>query len=300
MDEFIKQARPIVQRALGEDIGDGDVTSLATIADGTAGKGRFLAKTSGIIAGLEVVGLTCHLVTDQSRFSSCVEEGAWVDAGAVVATAAGPIQALLTAERVALNFLQRMSGIATLTRRYVEATKGAQAVILDTRKTAPGLRLFDKRAVALGGGRNHRFGLFDMALIKDNHIAAAGGITPAVSRVRAYDDRCRPIEVEVMNLTQLEEALTLNVDRILLDNMTTEQIAEAVRISAGRTPLEASGGVNLESVAAIAATGVDYISVGALTHSAPALDISFDLIDDRDDWAAVGAHKRRLYTRNHQ
>ena len=189
---------------------------------------------------------------------------------------AGPAQILLTAERVALNFVQRMSGIATLTRRYVEAAQGTGAVILDTHKTAPGLRLFDKRAVALGGGKNHRFGLFDMALIKDNHIAAAGGITPAVQGIRGRFEGVA-IEVEVADLTQLEEALTLDVDRILLDNMTTEQIGEAVTVTGGRTFLEASGGVNLENVAAIAATGVDFISVGALTHSVPALDISFDL-----------------------
>ena len=189
---------------------------------------------------------------------------------------AGPAHILLTAERVALNFVQRMSGIATLTRRYVEAAQGTGAVILDTRKTAPGLRLFDKRAVALGGGKNHRFGLFDMALIKDNHIAAAGGITPAVQGIRGRFEGVA-IEVEVADLTQLEEALTLDVDRILLDNMTTEQIGEAVTVTGGRTSLEASGGVNLENVAAIAATGVDFISVGALTHSVPALDISFDL-----------------------
>jgi nicotinate-nucleotide pyrophosphorylase (carboxylating) len=170
-----------------------------------------------------------------------------------------------------------MSGIATLTRQYVDAVAGSGAVILDTRKTAPGLRLFDKRAVAIGGGRNHRFGLFDMVMIKDNHIAAAGGITAAVERVRAYDTRRRPIEVEVTNLQELDEALALDVDRIMLDNMDVEQMAEAVRMTAGRTALEASGNVSLETVAAIAATGVDFISVGALTHSVKALDISFDL-----------------------
>ena len=197
-------------------------------------------------------------------------------AGTFIAHAAGPAQVLLTGERVALNFVQRMSGIATLTRCYVEAAQGTGAVILDTRKTAPGLRLFDKRAVALGGGKNHRFGLFDMALIKDNHIAAAGGITPAVQGIRGRFEGV-VIEVEVADLTQLEEALSLDVDRILFDNMTTEKIGEAVTVTGGRTSLEASGGVNLENVAAIAATGVDFISVGALTHSVPALDISFDL-----------------------
>ena len=306
MDEFLEQARPAVLFALQEDIGSGDVTTLATIPAATQAKGRFLAKSSGIIAGLEVVALTYGLLEKgllapeqvgpfrqdgdsgarKTKTNSvaghrvqhfpCVEEGTWVAAGTVVASAAGPAQILLTAERVALNFVQRMSGIATLTRRYVEAAQGTGAVILDTRKTAAGLRLFDKRAVALGGGKNHRFGLFDMALIKDNHIAATGGITPAVQGIRGRFEGVA-IEVEVADLTQLEEALSLDVDRILLDNMTTEQIGEAVTVTGGRTSLEASGGVNLENVAAIAATGVDFISVGALTHSVPALDISFDL-----------------------
>ncbi len=306
MNEFLEQARPVVLLALEEDIGSGDVTTLATIPAETQAKGLFRAKSSGIIAGLEVVELTYALVAawhrttdpavprgmdggDETRmaaskegacqpvqYCSLVEEGAWVDAGTAIAHAAGPAQTLLTAERVALNFIQRMSGIATLTRSYVKAVQGTKAVILDTRKTAPGLRLFDKRAVTLGGGNNHRFGLFDMALVKDNHIAAARGISPAVQRIRRQYEGVE-IEVEVASLAQLEEALALDVDRILLDNMTPEQIGEAVSITAGHTPLEASGGISLENVAAIAATGVDFISVGALTHSVPALDISFDL-----------------------
>lgn len=288
MGKFLKQAKQAVHLALKEDIGCGDVTTQSTIPAATRAQGRFLAKSSGIIAGLDVAALTYDLLTDWDcfgpngeagesvQFCPHVGDGEEVVAGTVVASAAGSARSLLTAERVALNFLQRMSGIATLTRSYVEATQGTKAVILDTRKTAPGLRLFDKRAVALGGGMNHRFGLFDMALVKDNHIAAAGGISPAVRGIRRQYEGTA-IEVEVSNLTQLREALALDVDRILLDNMTPEQIGEAVSITAGRTPLEASGGVSLENVAAIAATGVDYISVGALTHSVPALDISFDL-----------------------
>ena len=288
MSNFLKQAKPAVRLALVEDIGDGDVTTLATIPRATRAQGRFLAKSSGIIAGLEVAALTYDLLADWDstashgeagetvRFCSYVGDGERVAAGTTVASAAGPARILLTAERVALNFVQRMSGIATLTQSYVEAARGTKAVILDTRKTAPGLRLFDKRAVALGGGMNHRFGLFDMALVKDNHIAAAGGISKAVQGIRRQYEGIK-IEVEVANLTQLEEALALDVDRILLDNMTPEQIGEAVSITAGYTLLEASGGVSLENVAAVAATGVDYISVGALTHSVPALDISFDL-----------------------
>lgn len=292
MKGIVEQARPAVLFALQEDIGDGDVTTLATIQPDREAEGLFLAKAPGVIAGLEIVEIVYQVMEEEFspggrlgsreesapvRFFAYVEEGESIEAGTVVARAVGGAQSLLTAERVALNFLQRMSGIATMTRRYVEAAKGSAAVILDTRKTAPGLRLFDKRAVARGGGKNHRFGLFDMALIKDNHIAAAGGITPAVQRIRARNDGV-PIEVEVADLTQLEEALALDLDRILLDNMSAEQIGEAVRIAGGRTPLEASGGVNLDTVAAIAATGVDSISVGALTHSVPALDISFDLL----------------------
>ena len=306
MNDFVEQARPAVLLALKEDIGSGDVTTLATIPAETQASGQFLAKSPGIIAGLEIVTLTYGLLAgghssavtagplrangeekkpaappnegacQPVHYCPCVKDGASVEAGTVIASASGPAQLLLTAERVALNFVQRMSGIATLTRSYVEAARGTKAVILDTRKTVPGLRLFDKRAVALGGGMNHRFGLFDMALVKDNHIAAAGGISPAVQGIRGrYAGMA--IEVEVADLTQLEEALALNVDRILLDNMNPDQIGQAVSITAGRTPLEASGGVSLENVAAIAATGVDYISVGALTHSVPALDVSFNL-----------------------
>ena len=195
--------------------------------------------------------------------------------GTVFATLHGPGRVLLTAERTALNFLQRMSGIATLTARYVAAVAGTKAQILDTRKTVPGLRLLDKRAVKLGGGVNHRIGLYDMVLIKENHIAAAGGISAAVQRVRAADTQQRRIEVEVQTLAELEEVLTLNVDQVMLDNMNLQQMAEAVKLVNGRVPLEASGNVSLETVAQIAATGVDYISVGKLTHSVEAFDISF-------------------------
>jgi nicotinate-nucleotide pyrophosphorylase (carboxylating) len=211
------------------------------------------------------------------QMESWVAEGDAVAAGTRLGVVRGAARALLTAERVALNFLQRMSGIATLTRHYVDAVAASRAAILDTRKTAPGLRLLDKWAVSVGGGVNHRIGLYDMIMIKDNHITAAGGITAAVEAVRRQDDRRRPIEVEVKNLEELHEALALNLDQIMLDNMRPEVMAEAVEIVAGRTPLEASGNVSLETVAAIAATGVDYISVGKLTHSVEALDISFKL-----------------------
>ena len=269
----------IIRGALAEDIGDGDVTTDHTIAANSRLTGRFLAKETGVVAGIGVARRAFELLDPRVEFRVFIGDGQLVKRGQILAEVAGPGRAILTGERVALNFLQRMSGIATLARRYVNAVAGTRAVILDTRKTAPGLRLFDKWAVRLGGAANHRTGLYDMALIKDNHIAAVGSITEAVHRVRAGDPRGRPIEVEVTNLAQLAEALELPIDRILLDNMTPAMMAEAVRMSAGRVPLEASGGVNLKLVRTIAETGVDFISVGALTHSVNALDISLDLND---------------------
>lgn len=267
----------ILSNALAEDIGDGDVTTLNTIPEDSVLEGTFVAKAGGVVAGLAVARQVFALLDDRVELMEGVTDGQQVTAGTVIATVRGPGQAILMGERVALNFLQRMSGIATMTRCFVNAVQGTQALILDTRKTAPGLRLLDKWAVRLGGGQNHRFGLYDMALIKDNHIAAVGGIGEAVRQVRAGDERHRPIEVEVTSLDQLQEALDQGVDRILLDNMSLEQMAEAVRITAGRIPLEASGNVSLETVADIAAAGVDYISSGALTHSVRALDISLDI-----------------------
>jgi nicotinate-nucleotide pyrophosphorylase (carboxylating) len=278
--EFLDQLIPSVQRALEEDIGDGDVTTLCTIPEDATLEGRFIAKAAGIIAGLEVARLTFALIDERVQVEFLVHDGDPVTRGQVFGTINGPTRALLTGERTALNFLQRMSGIATLTRQYVEAAKPHQAIILDTRKTAPGLRRLDKWAVELGGGQNHRTGLFDMVLIKNNHITAVGSITAAINRVRECDDRHRPIEVEVRTLDELREALALQPDRILLDNMSFDQMREAVEIAAGRVPrvpLEASGNVTLETVNAIAATGVDFISSGALTHSVKALDISLTL-----------------------
>jgi nicotinate-nucleotide pyrophosphorylase (carboxylating) len=266
-----------IRRALAEDIGDGDVTTLCTIAPDATVTGRLLAKSGGVIAGLEVVRGVFACLDERTRLLPRCLDGDRVDARTVIAEISGPGRAILSGERVALNFLQRMSGIATATRRFVEAVRGTRAEILDTRKTVPGLRALDKWAVRIGGGRNHRMGLYDMVLIKDNHIAAVGSIGDAVARVRAGDPRGRPIEVEVTSLAELQEALPLGVDRILLDNMRCDDLAEAVRLTAGRVPLEASGGVTLETVAAIAATGVDFISTGAITHSVKALDISLDL-----------------------
>jgi nicotinate-nucleotide pyrophosphorylase len=271
----LENLHAIIHRALEEDIGSGDITTLSTVPAKSVLKGTFIAKESGVIAGLEVVRETLQYLDKHVLFSQKVTDGKQVAKGTVLATVRGKGRALLTAERTALNFLQRMSGIATLTRAYVDAVKGTDTVILDTRKTSPGNRFLDKQAVLLGGGANHRFGLFDMVLIKDNHIAAAGGITQAVTQVWATDTMKRFIEVEVKNLEELREALSLKVDRILLDNMNIKTLREAVRFTAGRVPLEASGNVTLKNVAAVAATGVDMISVGALTHSVRALDISF-------------------------
>jgi nicotinate-nucleotide pyrophosphorylase (carboxylating) len=270
------QLPTLIQRALDEDAGDkGDVTTLATIPADLHYTGTMIAKAEGVVAGLVVARQSFLQVDPTVQFTALVEDGAHVTPGTQIAKVVGPARALLTGERIALNFLQRMSGIATATSRYVAAVAGTRARILDTRKTVPGLRLLDKWAVVLGGGHNHRIGLYDMAMIKDNHIAAAGGITAAVERVRSVWGKQLPVEVEVSNLEQLAEALTLDVDQIMLDNMGLDAMAAAVQMTAGRVPLEASGNVSLETVAAIAATGVDYISVGKLTHSVEALDISF-------------------------
>jgi nicotinate-nucleotide pyrophosphorylase (carboxylating) len=267
----------IIQLALTEDLGDGDVTTLNTVPSDAAYTGDFLVKAPGVIAGLQIAQRVFVLLDPTVELHVRAGDGDRVDRGDIVGVVTGSGRAILSGERVALNLLQRMSGIATATRRYVDAVAGTHAVILDTRKTAPGLRVLDKWAVRLGGGQNHRIGLYDMALIKDNHIAAVGSITEAVRRVRAGDPRQRPIEVEVTNLDQLREALALPIDRILLDNMSHEMMRAAVELAAGRIPLEASGNVTLDTVAAIAATGVDFISIGALTHSVKALDVSLDL-----------------------
>ena len=272
-----EQLQPIIQRALDEDLGDGDVTTLCTIPAEATMSGDFIAKADGIVAGLEVARLTFALIDERVQVSFSIRDGDAVTTGQVFGSVSGPTRSLLSGERTALNFLQRMSGIATATRRFMDAVKPYRAIILDTRKTAPGLRLLDKWAVYLGGGMNHRVGLFDMVLIKNNHITAVGSITAAIERVRECDDRRRLIEVEVRTLDELREALVLQPDRILLDNMSLDQMREAVSITQGRIPLEASGNVTLETINAIAATGVDYISSGALTHSVKALDISLTL-----------------------
>ena len=238
-------------------------------------RAEFITKEGGVIAGLNAAKRVFQILDPKVSFRMEVEDGASVLPKTLIATITGSGRAILAGERVALNFLQRLSGIATMASRYVRAVSGTKAAVLDTRKTAPGMRVLDKEAVRLGGASNHRFGLYDMVLIKENHVAAAGGsITEAVRRVRENDSRKRPIEVEVRDFEELRETLLLNVDRIMLDNMTILQLKEAVAMAAGSVPLEASGNITLDNVAEVAATGVDFISVGALTHSPKALDIS--------------------------
>jgi nicotinate-nucleotide pyrophosphorylase (carboxylating) len=264
-------------RALEEDVRDGDVTAECTVPADMQLSGRFVAKADGIIAGLAIAEQTFKLLDSGVVFAALVKDGERVTNRQTLATVSGSCRALLTGERTALNFLQRMSGIATAADHFVKAIAavGAQAKILDTRKTAPGLRTLDKLAFKTGGGVNHRIGLFDMVMIKNNHIAASGGsIAKAVAAVRACDARKRAIEVEVRDFAELDAALSCNVDRIMLDNMSPDDMRKAVAHVAGRVPLEASGNVTLETVGAIAATGVNYISTGALTHSVKALDIS--------------------------
>ncbi|MBI1279863.1 MAG: carboxylating nicotinate-nucleotide diphosphorylase [Anaerolineaceae bacterium] len=275
-----ESASHLIQLALREDLGEaGDLTSKATLPDETRLRGRIVAKANGVIAGLPLVAMVYAQIDPTVEVRLICRDGDTVEQGTLVAEVEGKGQSVLTGERVALNFLQRLSGIATLTSQFVGAAKGTKTAILDTRKTTPGWRLLEKYAVTQGGGQNHRIGLYDMVMIKDNHIDGAGSITEAVEAVRAYQPASGvPIEVEVRNLDELREVLPLNVDRVLLDNMTNEQMCEAVKLTAGRVKLEASGNMSLERVPAVAATGVDYISVGALTHSAPALDLSMKIV----------------------
>ena len=274
--EIIKSIRD----ALAEDIGSGDVTTQSIVPAEAGMCGQIIAKQAGVVAGLDVAQAVYQALDAQVNFQSQVEEGARVENRQVLALVTGRTRSLLTAERTALNFLGRMSGIANLTHQFVEAVAGTRAVILDTRKTAPGLRAVDKLAVARGGGQNHRIGLYDMILIKDNHIDYAGSIREAVQRARQAQQAGSRLEIEVeaRTLEHVREALATAVERILLDNMTPEMMTEAVQLTAGRAKLEASGNVSLETVRRIAETGVDYISVGALTHSARVFDVSFDYI----------------------
>jgi nicotinate-nucleotide pyrophosphorylase (carboxylating) len=268
----------VVRDALAEDVGSGDVTTDGVLADEATCLARILLKQPGVVCGLDAAEAVFRALDPGVRVEALVGDGDHVDGvPAAIARVEGRARAVLTGERTALNLLGRLSGIATLTCRFVEAVAGTGAVILDTRKTTPGLRALEKHAVSCGGGRNHRFGLDDGVLIKDNHLRLAGGIRAAVERVRATGTDL-PIEVEAESMEDVREALAAGAHVILLDNMTPAQLADAVALVDGRAKLEASGGVSLETVGAIAETGVDFISVGALTHSAPSLDVSMEVL----------------------
>jgi nicotinate-nucleotide pyrophosphorylase (carboxylating) len=267
----------VVARALAEDAGSGDVTTRATVPAGARGTATITQKAPGVVFGLEVAEEAFRQAGgDALEIERLGPEGVWQEPGTPVLRVTGSAAAILTAERTALNFLQRLSGVATLTARYVGAVAGTGARILDTRKTTPTLRALEKAAVVAGGGTSHRFGLFDMVLIKENHVAAAGGVGPAVLAARAAFPEL-PLEVEAQTADEVREALAAGAPRILLDNMTPDQMRAIAAEVAGRAELEASGNVNLDTVRAAAETGVDFISVGALTHSAPALDLSLIL-----------------------
>ncbi|AMV26791.1 Nicotinate-nucleotide pyrophosphorylase [Gemmata sp. SH-PL17] len=275
-------ADALIRLALAEDFGTtGDRTSLATIPEATRARAAFVARTTGVVAGLPVADRVCRTVSADLTFTPAVPDGTATGRGTVLATVSGPLQAILAAERTALNFLQRLSGVASLTRRFVDAAHSSTAKVLDTRKTTPGWRLLEKYAVRAGGGTNHRIGLYDGILIKDNHIAGLNGdVRKSVEAARTYPGNAGlPVEVEVDTLEQLEHALAVKADIVLLDNMSLDQLRAAVNRRNEVSPatlLEASGNVNLTTIRDIAATGVDRISVGAVTHSAPALDIGLD------------------------
>jgi nicotinate-nucleotide pyrophosphorylase (carboxylating) len=265
---------------LSEDLGRGDITTQATVARNARARGRFLAKEPMVVAGLEAAEAVFSTLDAQQQLEAFVSDGDEVEAGKVIARTSGFADVLLAGERVALNLLQRLSGIATQTRRYVRAIEGTEAQIVDTRKTTPGLRMLEKYAVAAGGARNHRFGLDDGVLIKDNHIALAGGVGAAVEQARAQVGHLHKIEVEVSTERDLREAIEKGADIILLDNLTPEETAQRVLIARELSPqvtLESSGGITLENVRAYAEAGVNLISIGALTHSARAMDISFKI-----------------------
>ena len=272
MNTFILD--PILRRALEEDIGTGDVTTLATIEPGTQASAELVAKEDFVLAGIDVARRVFQLLSADTAFEKLITDGQTVKRGDVLAWIKGDAATLLQGERVALNLLQRMCGVATLTAAFMHEVEGTQAVVVDTRKTTPGLRVLEKYAVRMGGGGNHRMALYDAVLIKENHIAAAGGITAAVSRAKQRVPHTQKIEVEVRNQEEVAEALAVGADILLLDNMSLEELEAAVELVGERAVTEASGGVNLETVRGIAETGVRLISVGALTHSYRAVDIS--------------------------
>jgi len=265
----------LVEQALAEDVATGDVTTEATVAPEARARARIVQKASGTIYGLDAAEAVFKQLDPDARCERLVEEGVWREDGGPVLTVEGAARALLTGERTALNFLARLSGVATISARAARAVQGTGAKVLDTRKTTPGMRSLEKAAVAAGGASNHRVGLYDAVLIKENHIAAAGGIAQAVARVRAAaPELAGTLEVEVRNAQEIDEALAAKAPRLLLDNMEDAQLRAAVAQVAGRAELEASGGVTLQTLRACAETGVEWVSMGALTHSAPALDLS--------------------------
>ncbi len=281
LDLFV--AGETVNRALNEDVGRGDITSRSIVRSGLNARGSFIAKQDLVLAGLEIADLVFGWFDEYIQIELTVADGDEIKSGKIFARVIGDAQMLLSAERVALNFLQHLSGIATVTRQYVQAIAGVKAKIVDTRKTTPGLRMLEKYAVSVGGGSNHRMGLDDGVLIKDNHLAMAGGVAEAVRRAREVVGHLHKIEVEVATLEQVKEALDARADILLLDNMTPETVQQAVRIARERegddhrTLIEASGGINLSNLRQYAEAGVDLISIGALTHSAPSVDISFKI-----------------------
>lgn len=280
----------IVRTALAEDIGTGDVTTLATVSPEARGRAQIVAKAAGVLAGMPVVEEVFRQVSPEIKVCPAVAEGVYFAPGDVLCEIEGPAQAILTGERVALNFLQRLCGIATRTARLVMQVEGTGAQIVDTRKTTPGLRLLEKYAVTVGGGRNHRMGLYDAVMIKDNHIVAVGSITTAVQRARKAVPHTMTVTVECQTLEQVDEALQAGADILLLDNMDIATLTEAVRRSKGHALTEASGGITEETAAEIARTGVDLLSVGALTHSAPAVDMSLEF---RNEGTASDTHHVR-------
>jgi nicotinate-nucleotide pyrophosphorylase (carboxylating) len=277
MDQLDQQmVRSIVENALREDIGRADVTTDLTVGEHVMARGMIVGQQDGVLAGNPVAEFVFETVDPEITFEPRIDEGHRLSRGTVVAQVTGRARSCLTAERVALNFLQRLSGIATLTRQYVEKVAGTGVRILDTRKTTPGLRYLEKYAVRMGGGENHRFRLDELILLKDNHIEAAGGILNAIERIRTSGTRIK-IEVETTNLDEVREALRAGADMIMLDNMSAEMMREAVKMAKGKARIEASGNMNLANVRQAAETGVDCISIGALTHSPPALDINLEI-----------------------
>jgi nicotinate-nucleotide pyrophosphorylase (carboxylating) len=269
--------RGLVDLALAEDLGSGDITTRALFPKAIPARAVILAKQAGVVAGLPVARAVFARIDRRATFRALVKEGDRIKPGLTLAALRGDGRSILAGERVALNVLQHLSGIATLTAQFVEAVKGTKALILDTRKTTPGLRLLEKYAVRIGGGRNHRFGLFDGVLIKDNHLVLYGSLAEAVRRVKARLPRRWRVQVETTTVAEVEAALAAGADAILLDNMSLDQLRQAVRLVGGRAVLEASGGVTLATARQIASTGVNAISIGALTHSAPALDLSLEI-----------------------